>query len=115
MNNELLEHCKKEIEDLLTKGLIRKSKSPQSCAAFYVNKQAELERGVPRLVINYKPLNKSLQWIRYPIPNKKDLLDRLHKATILSKCDMKSGFWQIQIEEIDRYKTAFTVPFGHYE
>ena len=28
---------------------------------------------------------------------------------------MKSGFWQIQIEETDRYKTAFTVPFGHYE
>ena len=43
MNNELLEHCKKEIEDLLNKGLIRKGKSPWSCAAFYVNKQAELE------------------------------------------------------------------------
>jgi len=28
---------------------------------------------------------------------------------------MKSGFWQIQIAEHDRYKTAFTVPFGHYE
>ena len=28
MNNELLEHCKKEIEDLLNKGLIRKIKSP---------------------------------------------------------------------------------------
>ena len=28
---------------------------------------------------------------------------------------MKSGFWQIQINEKDRYKTAFTVPFGHYE
>ena len=28
---------------------------------------------------------------------------------------MKSGFWQIQIAEKDKYKTAFTVPFGHYE
>ena len=28
---------------------------------------------------------------------------------------MKSGFWQIQIQESDRYKTAFTVPFGQYE
>ena len=115
MNNELLDHCKKEIEDLLNKGLIRKSKSPWSCAAFYVNKQAELERGVPGLVINYKPLNTALQWIRYPIPNKKDLLDRLHEATIFSKFDMKSGFWQIQVDEKDRYKTAFTVPFGHFE
>jgi hypothetical protein len=28
---------------------------------------------------------------------------------------MKSGFWQIQIDPKDRYKTAFTVPFGQYE
>ena len=28
---------------------------------------------------------------------------------------MKSGFQQIQISENDRYKTAFTTPFGHYE
>ena len=28
---------------------------------------------------------------------------------------MKSGFWQIQIDEKDKYKTAFTIPFGHYE
>ena len=70
---------------------------------------------IPRLVINYKPLNDALQWIRYPIPNKKDLLDRLQNAIIFSKFDLKSGFWQIQITEKDRYKTAFTVPFGHYE
>ena len=67
------------------------------------------------MVINYKPLNKLLQWIRYPIPNKKDLIDRLHEATIFSKFDMKSGFWQVLIDEKDRYKTAFTVLFGHYE
>jgi hypothetical protein len=34
---------------------------------------------------------------------------------VFSKFDMKSGFWQIQIDEADKYKTAFTVPFGHYE
>ena len=68
MNKELLEFCKKEIETLLKKGLIRPSKSSWSSAAFYVNNQAEKELGVPRLVINYKPLNKVLQWIRYPIP-----------------------------------------------
>uniref|UniRef100_A0A0R0KJ75 DUF7746 domain-containing protein n=1 Tax=Glycine max TaxID=3847 RepID=A0A0R0KJ75_SOYBN len=52
MNEEFLQYCQKEIKDLLDKGLIRKSKSPWSCAAFYVNKQAKLERGTPRLVIN---------------------------------------------------------------
>jgi hypothetical protein len=28
---------------------------------------------------------------------------------------MKSGFWQIQIDPKDRYKTVFTVPFSQYE
>uniref|UniRef100_A0A2K2C3V5 Reverse transcriptase/retrotransposon-derived protein RNase H-like domain-containing protein n=1 Tax=Populus trichocarpa TaxID=3694 RepID=A0A2K2C3V5_POPTR len=31
--------------------------------AFYVNKNSEIERGTPRLVINYKPLNSALKWI----------------------------------------------------
>ena len=92
MNAELLQYCKKEIQTLLDKELIRPSKSPWSCAAFYVNNAAEKERGVPRLVINYKPLIKALQWIRYPIPNKRYLLNQLCDAKIFSKFDMKSGF-----------------------
>lgn len=90
-----LEICKKEIEELLQKGLIRPSKIPWSCSAFYVENAAELERGVPRLVINYKPLNKTLRWIRYPIPNKMDLLASLYSAKAMSNFDMKSGFWKI--------------------
>ena len=34
MNHEVLEYCKKEIQDLLSKNLIKKSKSPWSCSAF---------------------------------------------------------------------------------
>lgn len=39
MNSELLEFCKKEIKILIEKGLITPSKSPWSCAAFYVMNQ----------------------------------------------------------------------------
>jgi hypothetical protein len=60
--------------------------------AFYIRKNAEIERGVPRLVINYKPINNVLEWIRYPIPNRKDLVSRLSDALVFSKFDMKSGF-----------------------
>ena len=66
----MLSYCDKEIQDLLDKKLIRKSKSPWSCLTFYVQKQVELEKGTPRLVINYKLHNDALRWIRYPIPNK---------------------------------------------
>lgn len=115
MNKQNLDYCKKEIKDFLDKGLIRPSKSPWSCSAFYVTNASELERGSPRLVINYKPLNTTLQWTRYPIPNKKDLINRLHNKSIFSKFDLKSGYYQIQLKEEDKYKTAFVVPFGHYE
>ena len=99
----------------MDKNLIRNSQSPLSCVAFYIQKSSKIERGAPRLVINYKPLNKVLKWIRYPISNKRDLIGQLYNASIFSKFDMKSRFWQIQFHEKDKYKTVFTVLFGHYE
>ena len=36
MNHDLMDVCKVEIEDLLRKGIIRNSRSPWSCPAFYV-------------------------------------------------------------------------------
>lgn len=59
---------------------------------FYVNKASEIERGTPRLVINYKPFN-TLRWIRYPIPNKKDLMQKLHHAFIFSV--FYAGDWRV--------------------
>ena len=82
MSHELMDFCKAEIEDLLKKGIIRMSRSPWSCPTFYIQKNAEIERGVLRLVINYKPLNKVLEWVRYPIPKKKDLVNRLSRAVV---------------------------------
>lgn len=64
MNERYLKLCQEEIADLLTKGLIRKNMSPWSCSTFYAENTTKIERGVPRLVINYKPLNKVLKWIR---------------------------------------------------
>ena len=42
MNTQLLEYCKKEIKYLLDKNLIRKSHSPWSCVAFYVQKPSKI-------------------------------------------------------------------------
>ena len=74
MNAKTVEFYKNEIHDLLKKKFIRNSKSLWSCAAFYVQKNAEIERGTPHLVINYKPLNMVLEWIRYPLPNENYLV-----------------------------------------
>ena len=115
MKKNYLDLCKKEIQILLDKNLIRKNTSLWCCTTFYVSKKAEQERGILRHIINYNPHNSVLKWIRYPIPNKKALLDRLNFASVFSKFDFKFGYWRVQINEADRYKTSFVLSFGHYE
>ena len=79
-----------EIKELLAKGLIEPSKSPWACREFVVNKHSEQKRGKPRLVLNYKPLNVALRKVRYPLPDKASLLQRITGCTIFSKFDLKS-------------------------
>lgn len=115
MNVDYQKLCAEEVSSLLKRGLIRKSSSPWNCYGFYVNKHSEQVRGLPRLVVNHKPLNKVIADDTYPIPNKSNLLTRIAGARIFSKFDLKSGFWQVAILEKDKFKTAFNVPASHYE
>jgi len=43
------------------------------------------------------------------------MIKRIHDATIFSKFDLKSEYYQISIDEKDKYKLSFLVPFRHYE
>lgn len=47
---------------------------------------------------------------------KKDLFfQSLANARVLSKFDLKSGFWQLGITPEDRAKTGFCIPDHHYQ
>jgi hypothetical protein len=51
----------------------------------------------------------------YPLPDINEILDQLGRSKYLSCVDMAMGYYQIEVEEKDREKTAFSTKDGHWE
>lgn len=109
------QEIKKKIEELLKLRLIEPSASHYSCSAFLVHNHSKIVRGKARMVINYNPLNAITQSFHYPLPCQEVIMQKIQKSKIFSKFNMKFGYYQIQIEEVNRHKTTFTCPTGFFQ
>ena len=70
--------------------------------------------GAVRICVDLKPLNESVTRETHPLPKVDDNLAQLAGASIFSKLDANSGFWQIPLAEKSRLLTTFITPFGLY-
>jgi hypothetical protein len=73
------------------------------------------KNGTWGLCIDYWALNKITVRNRYMIPQIDDLLDQLIGDNYFSKIDIKSGYRQILIKQIDVWKTSFKSKEGLFE
>ena len=70
--------------------------------------------GAVRICVDLKPLNESVLQEVHPIPRVDEALAQLTGATIFTKLDANSGFWQIPLSPESRPLTTFITPFGRY-
>ena len=51
----------------------------------------------------------------YPLPDIQELFDTLQGAKYFTTLDLRSGYWQVDVDEEDIPKTAFTCHRGLFE
>jgi hypothetical protein len=111
MSHEELKKLKVQLEELLAKRYIKPSKSPYGAPVLFVHKKD----GTLRMCVDYRALNKATVKNRYPLPCIDDLFDRISRAKVFNKIDLRSGYYQIRIKEGDKEKTTCRTRYGSYE
>lgn len=99
------------VDDMLTKGVIRPSSSPWASPIVLVKKKD----GTARFCLDYRLLNEVTKPDAFPIPRIDDTLDALEGNAYFSALDLESGYWQVEVDERDKEKTAFICHQGLFE
>jgi len=89
-----LAKLKKQIQELLDKGLIRLSASPWGTLVLLVRKKD----GSQRLCIDYQEVNQVTVKNKYPLPQIDDLFNQLRGVMVFSKLDIPSGYHQVPVK-----------------
>ena len=96
---------------MLCNKIIRPSESPWNAPIIIVKKKD----GSNRFVCDYRNLNSATKRDTYPLPNVKDVTDKMHGSNYWTTLDAASAYWPIQVRERDKEKTAFSVQRGKFE
>ena len=95
----------------LQSGRIRPSKSPISAPVFFVRKKD----GGLRFVQDYRKLNAATIKNVYPLPLVPDILNKVARAKIFTKLDVRWGYNNIRLRAGDEWKAAFRTNRGLFE
>ncbi|RXN13805.1 Retrovirus-related Pol polyprotein from transposon 412 [Labeo rohita] len=106
-----IDAVRRHLQELTAAGIIRESESPFSSPIVVVRKKD----GSVRLCIDFRKLNSQTIRDAYALPNLEEVFSVLTGSRWFLVLDLKSGFYQIEMEESDKSKTAFVCPLGFWE
>ena len=106
-----LKELKTQLLELLDKGFVRPSVLPRGAPVLFVKKKD----GTLRMCIDYRQIHKVAVKNKYPLTRIEDLFDQLKEASAFSKIDLRSGYYQLWVKDVDVPKTTFRTRYGHYE
>ena len=101
----------RQVNDMLERGIIPESVSPWSSPVVIVKKK----NGEMRFCIDFRSINKITKKDSFPMPLVAETLDALSGTHYFTTLDLKSGYWQIELDPSAREKTAFVTHNGLYE
>lgn len=108
----LFQEVREHLAEMVAADAIRPSESPYSSNVVIVRKKD----GTIRFCIDYRKLNLRTIKDAYAIPRIEDSLHLLAGSRFFSTLDLKAGYWQVELKEEDKQKTAFQVAnLGFFE
>lgn len=99
------------LDELLQTGVVRRSDSPWGFPVVLVEKKD----GTFRLCVDYRRLNEFTRKDAYPLPDISSLVSNLGGAKYFTTLDASRGYFQVEMDERDMEKTAFTCHRGLFE
>ena len=99
------------IDDMLASKVIERSTSSFSFPIIIVDKKD----GSSRFCVDFRKLNEVTKPIAYPLPLIDDILARLGNCQFFTSLDLRSGYWQVKMDEKDKEKTAFSCHRGLFQ
>ncbi|GBM43855.1 Retrovirus-related Pol polyprotein from transposon 297 [Araneus ventricosus] len=105
------EEAERIVKEMVDNGIIEESSGPWASPIVLVKKKD----GSTRFCVDYKKLNEITIKDSYPLPRIDDTLDALNGSQWFSTLDLKSGYWQVEIQLEDKEKATFTTGQGLWQ
>ena len=102
---------KKMVDEMQKQSIVQPSRSPWASPVVLVPKKD----GGLRFCVDFRCLNSITRKDVYPLPRVDDIFDTLDGACYFTSLDLASGYWQVELDEDAREKSAFTTYHGLYE